>query len=303
MKLIKTIRMYAPIRSLRAPASALGCLSLFVLSGCFTAPPRAGGDLQRLPGAYSTSGAALAVEPDAAWWDSFERSDLNALEAQAFEGNLDIAQAWARLRQSEAAARQAGAGLYPSVDLSSGYDRTWRSQGDQRDTAANHYEVGVAISYDVDLWGKIRSTRNAAEARALATADDLQSTALSISENVANRWIEILEAENRVALLQEQLRINSTQLELIELRFRNSRANSLDVYQQRQTVARTRSSIPRAEAERLASLYALNLLLGQAATESQVIDWKKVFHVSIKSIYSLVAKKNMNKNLSIKNHR
>ena len=249
------------------------CLTpLLLLSGCYTATERESADLQALPRAFTGSGqATAAVAPDAVWWSAFNRSDLDALESSAFTDNLDIAQAWARLRQSEAAALQAGADLYPDVSLTSGYDRTWRNEGD---TASNNYEVGLGISYDVDLWGKIRSTQSAAEARALASADDLQSTALTISASVANRWIEIIEAEHRVALLQQQLEINSTQLELIELRFRNSRANSLDVYQQRQTVARTRSNIPRAEAERSASQYALNLLLGQAATEPLQIDWQ-----------------------------
>jgi multidrug efflux system outer membrane protein len=208
---------------------------------------------------------------DAVWWSAFNRSDLDALQASAFTDNLNIAQAWARLRQSEAAALQVGADLYPALSLTSGYDRTWRNEGD---TASNQYQSGLDINYDLDLWGKIRSTQSAAEARAVAAADDLQSTALTISASVANRWIEIIEAEHRVALLQQQLEINRTQLELIELRFRNSQANSLDVYQQRQTVARTRSNIPRAEAERSASQYALNLLLGQAASEPLQIDWQ-----------------------------
>jgi len=249
----------------------VGLIPLLILGGCYTAPQREAVELQTLPGQYHSTTQSTTVAPDAVWWAAFNRDDLNALEATAFTDNLNIAQAWARLRQSEAAAKQAGADLYPDLSVTSGYDRTWRNEGD---TASNNYEVGAAISYEVDLWGKIRSTQSAAEARARATADDLQSTALTISASVASRWIEIIEAENRVALLQQQLEINLTQLELIELRFRNSQANSLDVYQARQTVARTRSSIPKAEAELLASVYALNLLLGKAATEPQALNWQ-----------------------------
>jgi len=248
-----------------------GLLASLLLSGCYTATERESIELQALPETFSMAAQSTAVAPDAVWWAAFERDDLNALEAAAFEDNLDIAQAWARLRQSEAAAKQAGADLYPDVNLTSGYDRTWRNEGD---TAANNYEVGATVSYELDLWGKIRSTQSAAEARALASADDLQSTALTISASVASRWIEIIEAENRIALLQQQLEINLTQSQCIELLFRNSQANSLDVYQARQTVARTRSNIPKAEAELLASLYALNLLLGHAATEPQALDWQ-----------------------------
>jgi NodT family efflux transporter outer membrane factor (OMF) lipoprotein len=258
------------------PAMFVCLAPLLFLSGCYTATEREPAALQAMPEAFSLVEQSTAVRSDAAWWASFERADLAALEDAAFADNLDIVQAWARLRQSEASARQAGADLYPDLSLTSGYDRSWRSEGD---TASNNYEVGVAISYDLDLWGKIRSTQSAAEARALASADDLQSTALTISASVANRWIELIEAENRIRLLQEQLETNSTQLELIELRFRNSQANSLDVYQQRQTVARTRSSIPRVEAERAVSHYALNLLLGLPATEPVDVDWQRTPHL------------------------
>ncbi len=246
--------------------------ALLLLSGCFTAPEREPTELQPVPEQFSAPNQDTTVDPDASWWDAFERKDLNALQETAFTENLDIAQAWARLRQSEATAKQAGADLYPDMTLSSGYGRTWRDSGD---TASTDYDVGVTVVYDLDLWGKIRSSQSAAEARALASADNLERTALTISASVANRWIEIIDAQNSIALLEKQLDTNLTQQELIELRFRNSQANSLDVYQARQTVARTRSSIPQVEAEFLASKYALNVLLGRVATEPLDVDWQR----------------------------
>ncbi len=77
------------------------------------------------------------------------------MQAQAFTENLDLAQAWARLRQSEARARKAGADLYPQADLSTGYRRNWRESG--ANTAESNYTTGISVSYEVDLWGKIRA--------------------------------------------------------------------------------------------------------------------------------------------------
>ncbi len=242
-----------------------------VLSGCYTATQREVGELQALPEAYAsdTGNEALSDSADA-WWLSFGRDDLNALQEMALSENLDIAQAWARLRQSEASALQAGADLYPHASLGSAYARAWRERGE---TAVNDYSAQLSLSYELDLWGKIRAGEQAAGAQARASAADLQSTALAVSASVAERWIEIIDAHQRLALLQAQLEVNATQLELVELRFQTSKASALDVYQARQTIARTRSQLPSVEAGLALSQHALNLLLGRASGAPLEIDW------------------------------
>ena len=241
------------------------------LSGCYTAAPRDVGELQPLPEAYASAPESETLSGSAdAWWLSFGRDDLNALQSLALSDNLDIAQAWARLRQSEASALQAGADLYPHVSLGSAYARAWRERGD---VAVNDYSAQLSLSYELDLWGKIRAGQQAAGTQALASAEDLQSTALAVSASVAERWIEMIDAYQRIALLQAQLEVNATQLELVELRFQTSKASALDVYQARHTIARTRSQLPEVEARLALSKHALNLLLGRASGATLVIDW------------------------------
>lgn len=243
-----------------------------MLVGCFTATERDARQLQPLPEAYSTGETSAPQVTTLPWWDTFKRDDLNALQEQAFSENLDLVQAWARLRQSEARARQAGADLYAQADLSAGYRRDWRESG--QNTAESNYATGVNVSYEVDLWGKIRAGQSAAAVNALAVAEDVESTALTLSASVADRWIEIIAAHTRLDLLEEQLEVNATQLELVELRFKTAQASSLDVYQQRQTLARTRSQIPSVEAELELSKNALNLLLGRSSVSPLNIKWE-----------------------------
>ena len=225
-------------------------LGLMVLPGCVTPPQaRDGGDLQQVPGRYASGGKPRSMASHEKWWKSFRRGDLNRLEASALRDNLGIQQAWARLRQSEAAPRQAAANLYPKLDAGVNYHRNWRDRSPAGDTATSFYEANAFASYEIDLWGKIRAGRSAAEAEARASAADVQATALTISSGVAGRWVEIIESQQQLSLLDRQLKTNRTQLELVELRFQTGGGNSLDVLQQRQTVARTQSQVPTAEAE------------------------------------------------------
>ncbi|WP_169305327.1 efflux transporter outer membrane subunit [Coraliomargarita akajimensis] len=257
--------------------TAVGLSISLLSSGCYTATEREAEELQALPTDYSrpvdsTTEPESIADTTTAWWINFERDDLNSLQAEALSNNLGLAQAWARLRQAEASARQAGADLYPDLTLNAGYQRTWQETGD---TAASKYNAGLNVSYELDVWGKVRAGQQAAGAEAAARAEDLQSTGLTLSANVADLWIQIIELQNRIALLQQQLKINQTQLELVELRFQTSRASSLDVYQQRQTIARTRSELPSTEATLAAAQHSLNLLLGQAATTPLEINWQQ----------------------------
>lgn len=260
----------------RTPLLAI-TLGALVLSGCVSAPlTRDASQLQQLPDSYASGGKGGSLSSHEKWWKSFRRGDLNRLEANALRDNLDLQQAWARLRQSEAAARQAGASLYPQLDAGGTYQRTWRDSSPTGNTATSFFEAGASAGYEIDLWGKIRSGRSAAEAEAGATAADLQATALTISAGVADRWVEIIESRQQLSLLDRQLKTNRTQLELVELRFQNSQASSLDVLQQRQTVARTQSQVPTTEAQLELSRHALNFLLGKPAGEAVSIDWERI---------------------------
>lgn len=255
--------------------TAIALASATLIAGCYTAPERNADELQALPSNYSKSPAAppdAVAEETEAWWLTFARDDLNELQLEALSQNLNLAQAWARLRQAEASARQAGADLYPSLNINAGTQQNWIDNGN---TNIGDYSAGLVVSYELDIWGKIRAGQQAAAAEAVAKAEDLQSTGLTLSANVADLWIRIIELRNRIALLQRQLDVNQTQLELVELRFQTSRASSLDVYQQRQTIARTRSELPSTEAELAANEYALNLLLGNTATTPLIINWQE----------------------------
>ena len=199
---------------------------------------------------------------------SLNNPELDELIDHALIHNPSLEQVWARLTQADATARRLGAARVPSINLTSGFTRT---EAINAGTESDQWSVGVAAtSYELDLWGRVNAVQAAAKLDAESARFAVETAAMSLSAEVANRWNSLIARRMELAILREQLKANRTSLELIELRFRRSFSTGLAVLQQRQTVESTAALIPLAErAERAAEL-ELTALLGQ--TEPVAIE-------------------------------
>ena len=131
-------------------------------------------------------------------------------------------------------------------------------------TSTSHsYEIGLGSSYEVDLWGRVRAQHQAAILDAAASLEDMHAAMLSLSGAVVQQWVALVGLEQEAALVEKQLELNRTTLELMKLRWRKGMATALDVLQQRQVVARTESLIPPLESDRQLARYELASLLGR----------------------------------------
>lgn len=185
-----------------------------------------------LPGRFTLSGA----EPQPGrWWVSFADENLDGLIAQTLEGNRDLQSAWDRLAQAQALARKAGAPLMPtlSAEGSAALTRTW---GDGADRDSDNHGLGLAAGYEIDLWGRLRSNREAARFDLQASAGDLRTAAITLTAQVATAWYQLVEQRGQLALLEKQIATNEQVLELVTLRFRTGKTAAADVLQQRQLV-------------------------------------------------------------------
>ncbi len=194
-----------------------------------------------LPDAFSTP-EDDAVDPGR-WWKSFGDPELEQLVDRALTHNLQLRQAWARIQQAEALERMAGAGMYPRVDANVGVGRSKSAPrvfnfGGQEQTIPgveqNNFSASLPVSYEVDLWGRVRAGLYAAEQDTVAIRSDLETTAMTIAANVTERWFDVIEQRALRKLLERQLEVTSTNLELTMLRFREGDGSISNVYQQRQ---------------------------------------------------------------------
>jgi multidrug efflux system outer membrane protein len=234
--------------------------SILTINGCtpFT-PNRREPDKNLLPSAFSLP--SQKWDPSRRWWEAFNDSQLNELIEEALAHNFSLQQSWARLQQAQALAMKSGAALYPELDLDAGA-ASEHHHGDSTETAET-YSLGLVGSYEIDLWGKIRSERQAARLSATASREDLNTAVITLSANIATRWIGIISQRMQKKLLLQQLHANQILLELVELRFRKSLASAVDVFQQRQLVEQSRAQLPLVEQSERRLLNELALLLGR----------------------------------------
>ncbi|WP_245549582.1 efflux transporter outer membrane subunit [Maridesulfovibrio hydrothermalis] len=243
-------------------------LSIFSLSACspFKPDPRDAMTLG-VPMQYKL----YSSEPRelGRWWEKFADESLNKLVEEAVIADFDVRIAWAKLRQLRATAVKSRADLYPKLDGKASYNNARSgndgTEGTKGSTATDTHKLGLAASYELDLWGKIEAKSASGELNFLVSREDVNTAAMSVAAEVVNRWLEIQMQRKKKEIYKKQLETNETYLELIELRFRNSLATALDVYQQRETVARTKALIPPVEARELILLHELALLLGKPA--------------------------------------
>lgn len=246
-----------------------------LLSSCAIFAPEERADLNtNLPEQFSLYSEAL--DTSNRWWERFQSEELNALIEEALTNSPSIQQAWARLAQAEAIAVQAGAARYPSL----GYDASASgTRSSATDTTLETYSLGLNASYEVDLWGRIKSQTEAAALDREASREQLNTAAITLASQTALSWTGILAQRLQTEVIHNQLNANEISLELIELRFRNALATALDVYQQRQTVAGTAARIPLVELREKLLLNELTALVGRADFQSLNILEKRLPHV------------------------
>lgn len=234
---------------------------LFLLTGChaFTPVPVA---VPELPQAYREYSGEHEAEQQ--WWRDLGSDDLNMLVDEALRSAPDMRVALARLDQAQAAAEKTGSALWPAIGASADARRAWVKPDSGNVVETDTFGLGLAASYELDLWGRVRALRQADTLGVVASRDDLRTAALTLSGEIAGAWIALCSTRQQLEILTEQQRTNAAILSTLELRFANSLTSALDVLQQREAMAQTETIIfpLRAEAVRLEN--RLNLLLGMA---------------------------------------
>ncbi|MGD8366255.1 MAG: efflux transporter outer membrane subunit [Desulfobacterales bacterium] len=242
--------------------AAIGC-GLILLAGCSPFAPRQrtlpDGDL---PAGYSLFSGNR--EPERRWWEDFEDPELSSLIESALKDNFSIQEAWARLNQARALAVQAGAGQIPDLNVEGNLLAGRQKANDTAESRRlESAAIGMVSSYEVDLWGRVGAGRQAADLASSASREDVGTAAVTLSAEVANRWIGIVSQRMQKRLIEEQIRINQTLLELVTLRFKTAIVSALDVYQQKQIVENLQAEIPLVEEQEQLLLHQLAVLLGK----------------------------------------
>lgn len=220
-----------------------------------------------LPPTFSTTGTAAH---DDRWWVAFHDPMLDRLVETALCGNLSLRAALERVVRAGALARRAGAPLVPQLDLTTGADGVYtrREFGDSLSSdTAEALSFGALASYEVDLWGRLRATRDASVLDARASRADLDAARVTIGASVGTTWYRLVEEAQIGALLDEQIATNTKLQILLEDRFASGKTGAPDVLRQQQLVERTRGDRTLSASRYAVLAHLLATLQGRPATD------------------------------------
>lgn len=230
-----------------------------------------------------------AAWPEVQWWQHFGSDELNMLIVQGQKSNYDMAAAIARVKEADAQARIAGAGLLPSVELEADANRNRIGSSDSTNGAgnariSNNYAARLNASYELDFWGKNSAALAASDALAEASRYDKETVQLTITSSIATSYFDILAFEERLTVAQNNLKAANELLDAIKRRYTEGLVSQLDVAQQENFVAVQQAALPALVLQLRQSRNALAILVGKLPEDLTFTTDKKIADLSIPQV-------------------
>lgn len=241
-------------------------LLLALTAGCAFTEPVVRPELE-LPAQWAEGASTVAAPIHDTWWQDFGSARLDALIDEALRSAPDLRIQGERVVQAELALRQAGASLFPALNLSGG---SGSRNVDGNESSSTDLDLGA--SYELDLWGRIAAGVDASRASLAATRFDHDAARLSISASVATTWFQALALQQRVDIARQNLTTAERVLRVVQARYDNGAASALELSQQRSTVLNQRKAIEPLEVQLRQTRSALAILLGRNPQASFATD-------------------------------
>ncbi|HWW32472.1 MAG TPA: efflux transporter outer membrane subunit [Steroidobacteraceae bacterium] len=274
------------MRAAACLALAAGC----ALGGCSLAPHYQRPATPVPPDSYKELGdwkvaTPADATPRGAWWTMFGDEDLNQLESRASNANQSVKAALARLDEAHAATRIARAGYFPTIDAQASATRQRASvnapgyaQGSNPNY--NTFVVGGDLSYEIDLFGRIRNTVAGARATEQATAGDAATLGLAVHAELATDYFSLRGLDAQQQLLDRTVADYAKALDLTRNLYQGGAAALSDVQLAQAQLETARTQAEDTRLRRAQTEHAIAVLVGAVATG---------FHLEARPLASVVA--------------
>jgi len=253
----------------RSPLLAAAVAATLV-GGCMVGPKYQRPEVPAPPNFRGLEGPAAAESlADVPWWQVFDDPALQGLIRDAIAANYDLRIASARVVEARAQAGVAKSFLFPQIGVAGGYNAqqvsrlSEPSQGTAAGKTYQNWDLGFQLSWEIDLFGRIRSQKQAAFARYLATEEGRRGVLITLVGDVASNYFLLLELDRQLEIARSTLKLNDETVRFYESRLQGGVSNRLEVDQAVANRALTAAAIP--DFERLIVLEenALSILLGR----------------------------------------
>ena len=220
---------------------------------------------------FVTDPAQAQSLADTPWWEVFDDPTLHALVREALANNLDLKIAVARLEEARALSGVAKSFLYPAVDAVASYtvrQASETSQSDREpdradDTTRQSGNYGFQLSWEIDLFGRLRRQHEAAFALFLASEQARRGVLVTLVGDVASHYFLLRELDLQLAIARETLRLNDETVTYFVNRLDGGVSNRLEVDRIRANRALTATAVPQIEQQIAVAENSLSLLLGR----------------------------------------
>jgi len=256
-------------------AGVLVAVALVAAAGCSVGPdyvrPAA-----ETPGAYKEmtgDGEWKPAQPGdgsvrGPWWEVFGDPTLNSLEAEVSISNQNVLVAEAQFRQARALVLAARSQFFPTATIGAGYTRsrpsaTLASSIGPPQGASNDFILPLDVSWDIDVWGRIRRNVEGNRANAQASAGDLEATRLLFQSELAQDYYLLRTLDAQRALLDAAIAAFQTSLQLTRNRYAGGIASAADVAQAETQLKTTQAQATDLGVQRAQLDHAIAILIGR----------------------------------------
>jgi NodT family efflux transporter outer membrane factor (OMF) lipoprotein len=248
-------------------------MAAFQLAGC-TVGPKYQRPAAEVPPAYKEVGDWKPAQPDdqslgTNWWELFQDPRLNALEVQVNVSNQNLKAAEAQYTQARALVRYYRADYFPTVTTNPSATRTRTSKNRPPPSSTfngityNDFQIPFELSYQIDVWGRVRRTVESYREQAQASAADLAAVNLSMHSQLALYYFQARTLDAEEQLLHSTVTEYEQALQLIENRYAGGLASDLEVEQARTQLETTRAQAIDVEVARAQYEHAVAVLIGK----------------------------------------
>jgi multidrug efflux system outer membrane protein len=255
----------------RPRASAWIVVAAAVLAGCAIGPDYkrpAVIEPQTFRGQATAEAASLA---DAAWWEVFQDPILKELIREALRNNYDVRLAAARVQEARAGFVATRSDLFPSLDYGGAAGRSnatpglLGTPGQQAPTTSNFYSLTLAMSWELDVWGRIRRSTEAARATLLATEDFRRGVWLTLVSDLAQAYFELLALDVQLQIARNSTDAYQRTYDLFLDRFQLGVASKLETARAEGALGGAQATVPQLESKQ--QLVSANARIGVAKAE------------------------------------
>lgn len=240
---------------------------LLVLAGCAMGPSYERPTNVVAPTGWRDSALALrdSSYANVSWWGVFGDTTLQGLIRTALRENRDLHIALARVNEARALLGIQRLEFWPQIDIQAGArraegaDSLLRGSGGARDVGF----VGAGLSWEIDLWGRLRRLNESAQASLFATEQGRRGVIISVVSEVARAYLELLDLDAQAAATRAQMEIRRQSLELARARFQGGLTSELDVRQGENALAVAEGTYSRVLRQVTQKENELNVLLGR----------------------------------------